>query len=64
MLQPSAIAPAGASSFEHVVATLGLSPEEYASSIALRDWARKNKDHKYVPSELLQAWGFNVDTRA
>ena len=62
--QPATITPAGASSFEHVVATLGLSPEEYAGSVALRDWAWKNKDHKYVPSELLQVWGFHVDVRA
>ena len=59
-----AVTPAGQSTFEHVVAMLGLSPEEYENSSVLRDWARKNKDHKYVPSELLKAWGLSVDSGA
>ena len=59
-----AVVPAGASTFEHVVVMLQLSPEEYESSVALKDWVRKNKNKKYVPSELLQAWGFTVDTGA
>ena len=50
----------GASSFEDVVKKLRLSPTEYESSIQLKDWVRKNKDHKYVPSALLQAWGLEV----
>lgn len=49
------------SSFEYEVRTLGLSPENYAGSRALRDWAQKNKDHRYVPPELLLAWGFVLD---
>jgi hypothetical protein len=28
-----------------------------ATPSALGDWARQNKDYKYVPSELLKAWG-------
>ena len=51
---------AGASSFEEVVKKLRLSPTEYESSTQLKDWVRKNKDHKYVPSTLLQAWGLEV----
>ena len=51
---------AGASSFEDVVKKLRLSPTEYESSIQLKDWVRKYKDHKYVPSTLLQAWGLEV----
>lgn len=46
------------SSFELLVHSLGLSPEEYVRSVPLKDWVRKNKDHKYVPLELLQAYGF------
>jgi hypothetical protein len=46
------------SEFERVVEALGLSPAEYQSSSALREWARQNRDYKYVPSELLKAWGF------
>jgi len=59
---PVATTPAGASTFEHFVLMLGLAPEEYEDSTVLREWARKNKNDRYVPSELLQAWGFTVDT--
>ncbi|HSA93306.1 MAG TPA: hypothetical protein VLE48_09875 [Terriglobales bacterium] len=59
--QAMATPPPGQSSFEQIVATLGLSPEEYEGSIVLREWVRKNKDHKYVPSNLLKAWGLQVD---
>ena len=51
----------GESTFEHVVRRLHLSPEEYASSAALKVWVRKNKDSKYVPPYLLDLWGFEVD---
>lgn len=46
------------SEFERVVEALRLSPDEYLTSSALREWAWQNKDYKYVPSELLKAWGF------
>jgi len=59
-----AVPPPGASAFEHLVAMLGLSPKEYGNSTVLRDWVRKNKDHRYVPSELLQAWGLGVNSGA
>ena len=60
--RPVAVTPEGASTFEHLVATLGLAPERYKDSTVLKEWARKNKDDRYVPSELLQAWGFTVDS--
>ena len=47
---------AGPSSFEEVVKTLGLSPNEYEHSSQLKAWVQKNKDQKYVPPDLLQAW--------
>ena len=47
-------------SFEEAVKAMKLSPREYASSAALKEWVRKNKDHKYVPSDLLKIWGFEV----
>ena len=50
----------GTSSFEEVVKKLRLSPSDYEGSIHLQEWARKNKDQKYVPSNLLQAWGLEV----
>jgi hypothetical protein len=49
---------AGISSFESVVKTLGLTPRQYEGSVSLRDWVVKNKHNKYVPQDLLQAWGF------
>jgi hypothetical protein len=61
---PHAIAPplASHSSFEKVVEELGLSPSEYLASAVLRDWVSRNKDQRYVPSDLLKAYGFEVKT--
>jgi len=50
-----------ATSFEHMVKKLGLSPEQYKGSALLKDWVRQNMDEKYVPSDLLRAWGFQKD---
>jgi hypothetical protein len=44
-------------SFEEMVRRLKLSEEEYRSSIPLKEWAKKHKDSKYVPQDLLEAWG-------
>ena len=49
------------SSFERVVDSLKLAPEQYQGSIELREWVLRNKDHKYVPPELLKAFGFQVN---
>ncbi len=43
-----------------VVKKLRLSPAEYENSVQLKDWVRKNKDQKYVPSDLLKAWDLEV----
>jgi hypothetical protein len=59
---PVAVTPTGATTFEHLVAKLGLAPEQYENSIALKEWARKHKNVRYVPPQLLQAWCFTVDT--
>jgi hypothetical protein len=50
-----------ASSFERVVDSLKLSPEQYQTSTELREWVLRNKDHKYVPPDLLKAFGFQVN---
>jgi len=50
-------------SFEHIVKELGLSPEEYQSSVVLKNWVRQNMDTKYVPWDLLKAWGFVEEGR-
>ncbi len=47
-------------SFEDTVKVLKLSPREYATSAELKEWVRKNKNHKYVPLDLLTLWGFEV----
>jgi hypothetical protein len=52
--------PSGPTSFEEAVKKLKLHPEDYVSSPRLKEWVRENKDHKYVPSELLEAWGFEA----
>jgi hypothetical protein len=59
--EPSSSAPS-ISSFESVVKSLGLSPEQYESSTALRSWVQKNKNHKYVPQDLLEAFGFEASS--
>jgi hypothetical protein len=53
-----------ATSFDHVVAILGIGPDEYKDSAALKEWVRQNKDEKYVPPELLKHWGFIVEEAA
>jgi len=47
-------------SFDEVVKKLRLSPSEYEGSTQLKEWARKNKDQKYIPDDLLRFWGFEV----
>ena len=54
-------APFSGSSFERVVDSLKLSPDQYQSSAELRDWVLRNKDEKYVPPDLLEAFGFQVN---
>ena len=48
------------SAFEHRAHSLRLSPEQYEASPELKEWARKNKDQRYVPLDLLEDWGFTV----
>jgi len=48
------------SSFETLVQRLKLAPHQYESSKPLKEWVRANKNHKYVPQDLLKAWGFEA----
>lgn len=48
------------SSFEEVVRALCLSPEQYSASAELKAWVERNKDVKYVPQELLAAFGLTA----
>jgi hypothetical protein len=43
-----------------MVRGLKLSEKEYRSSIPLKEWAQKHKDSKYVPQDLLEAWGIEA----
>ena len=63
--KPEAIRPIvlSANSFEQMVKTLNIPPEEYRSSPELKEWVRRNKDQKYVPTDLLKAFGFCVEVR-
>ncbi len=64
--KPEAIRPIvfSASSFEQMVKALNISPEEYRSSPVLKEWVCQNKDQRYVPPELLKAFGFQVDSES
>jgi len=52
-------APPVSTQFERMVESLRLKPHEYLHSSSLREWVRRNKDDRYVPSELLRQWGFD-----
>jgi hypothetical protein len=47
-------------SFDEMVRRLKLSENEYCSSIPLKEWAQKHKDSRYVPQDLLKAWGMEA----
>ncbi|MGB7587000.1 MAG: hypothetical protein WBM11_19345 [Terriglobales bacterium] len=49
------------SSFDQMVETLHLSPHQYEGSPELKEWVRRHKDHKYVPTDVLNAFGFDRD---
>ncbi len=51
---------AGLTEFEKVVKRLRLSVPEFDHSAALKDWVRRNHNQRYVPAELLKAWGVKV----
>jgi hypothetical protein len=49
-------------SFEQVVKEWKLAPDQYLRSTRLREWARRNKNSKYIPEPLLEAWGFEIES--
>jgi hypothetical protein len=49
------------SAFEDAVKELKLQPDQYLRSQRLREWAWRNKNSKFIPESLLQAWGFEPD---
>ncbi len=50
-----------ATSFEEAVKKLKLHPDQYVHSTPLREWARRNKNSKFIPESLLEAWGLKPD---
>ena len=50
------------SSFEQIVKELNISHGEYRRSLELKEWVRRNKDDKYVPTEVLKVFGFQVES--
>jgi hypothetical protein len=50
-----------ASSFDQMVESLNLSPDQFEGSQALKEWVRRNKSQRYVLTEVLSAFGFEVD---
>jgi 6-phosphogluconolactonase/glucosamine-6-phosphate isomerase/deaminase len=40
-----------ATSFDRMVETLGLTPDQYVSSMPLKQWVLMNKDERYVPPD-------------
>ncbi len=53
-----------ATSFDRIVTILGIAPDQYKNSLPLKEWVQRNKDEKYVPTELLKHWGFMGDEAA
>jgi hypothetical protein len=49
------------SSFDQVVETLNLSPQQYQGSPELKEWVRRNRNQRYVPTEVLSVFGFDGD---
>ncbi|GAC1361258.1 MAG: hypothetical protein NVSMB3_09540 [Acidobacteriaceae bacterium] len=49
-------------SFELVVKEYKLTPDQYIRSTRLREWARRNKNSKYIPEALLEAWGCEIES--
>jgi hypothetical protein len=47
--------------FERVTHEFNLQPDQYIRSTRLRAWARHNKNAKFIPELLLEAWGFEIE---
>jgi hypothetical protein len=62
--KPDTAGPVEASptSFEQIVEQFGLTPDQYVKSARLHEWARTNKNSKFIPESLLKAWGLEGDS--
>jgi hypothetical protein len=59
--KPQIAGPVPIIEFERVVREFKLRPDQYVASAQLREWARSNKNSKYIPELLLEAWGFETN---
>ena len=48
--------------FERVTCEFKLRPDQYIRSTRLREWASRNRNSKYIPEHLLEAWGFEIES--
>jgi hypothetical protein len=60
--KPQMIGPPPITEFEQVTREFKLQPDQYITSTQLREWARRNKNSKFVPEPLLEEWGFEVES--
>ena len=58
----NALATPTISEFEQVARGFNLQPHEYIGSTQLREWASRNRNSKFIPELLLEAWGFEADS--
>ena len=49
--------------FEQVTCEFNLQPDQYITSTRLREWASRNKNSKFIPEPLLEAWGLEVESK-
>jgi hypothetical protein len=47
--------------FEAECRRLHLQPYEFISSVPLRYWAKRNRMRHYIPENLLQIWGLELN---
>jgi hypothetical protein len=47
--------------FEKTAEEYKLMPDQYLQSSELREWARRNRNSKFIPEALLEAWGFEIE---
>ncbi|HWZ79264.1 MAG TPA: hypothetical protein VNX87_22160 [Candidatus Sulfotelmatobacter sp.] len=47
--------------FEKTVDEYRLTPDQYLQSSQLREWARRNKNTKFIHEALLKVWGFEIE---
>jgi hypothetical protein len=47
--------------FEKRVGEYKLTPDQYLQSFQLSEWARRNRNSKFIPEDLLKAWGLEIE---